>query len=95
MLGLADMFDGWAQSGRTDPANMARLLGWSDGFRGLVAEVGVDYVPPETPADAHHLSRTLKALRMPRALLALDDPGVSGLPSSCGDCGLGQNFLGL
>jgi hypothetical protein len=52
MLGLADMFEGWAQSGRTDPVNMARLLGWADRFRSLVAEVGADYVPLEPPADA-------------------------------------------
>ncbi len=53
MLGLADMFEGWAQSGRIGPADMARLLGWADGFiRGLVAEVGTDYVPPGPPPDA-------------------------------------------
>jgi hypothetical protein len=52
MLGLVDMFEGWAQSGRTDFVNMARLLGWADGFRSLVAEVGADYVPPEPPTDA-------------------------------------------
>jgi hypothetical protein len=52
MLGLADMFEGWAQSGRTDSINMARLLGWADGFRSLAAEVRADYVPPEPPPDA-------------------------------------------
>jgi hypothetical protein len=51
MLGLADMFEGWAQSGCTNPINMARLLGWADGFRSLVAEVGADYIPPEPPAE--------------------------------------------
>lgn len=50
MLGLADMFEGWAQSDLTDPVNVARLLGWADGFRTLVAEVGEDYAPPVPPA---------------------------------------------
>jgi len=52
MLGLADMFEGWAQSGRTDSINMARLLGWADEFRSLASEVRADYVPPEPPPDA-------------------------------------------
>jgi hypothetical protein len=47
MLGLADMFEGWAQSDRTDPVNVARLHGWADGFRSLVEVVGTDYIPPE------------------------------------------------
>jgi hypothetical protein len=51
MLGPADMFKGWAQSGRTDPVDVARLLGWTDGLRSLAAEVRPDYVPPEPPAD--------------------------------------------
>ncbi len=52
MLGLADMFEGWAQDGRVDLIDMARLLGRADGLRSLVAEVGADYVPPEPPPDA-------------------------------------------
>jgi hypothetical protein len=36
MLGLADMFEGWAQSDQTDPVNVARLHGWADGLRSLV-----------------------------------------------------------
>ncbi len=51
MLGLADVYEGWAQSGRVDPVDMARLLGWADGFRSLAAEVGADYVPPDPPPD--------------------------------------------
>jgi hypothetical protein len=52
MLGLADMFEGWAQSDQVDPVKVARLHGWADGFRSLVEVVGVDYVPPETPPGA-------------------------------------------
>jgi hypothetical protein len=52
MLGLADMFEGWAQDSRLDLIDMARLLGRADGLRSLVAEVGADYVPPEPPPDA-------------------------------------------
>jgi hypothetical protein len=49
MQGLADMYEGWAQSDRADCVNVARLHGWADGFRSLVEVVGVDYVPPEAP----------------------------------------------
>jgi hypothetical protein len=52
MLGLADMYEGWAQGDRTDPVNVARLHGWADGFRSLVEVVGTDYVPPEASPDA-------------------------------------------
>lgn len=45
MDGLADIFEGWAQSDLTDSVNVARLLGWADGLRGLVTAVGTDYVP--------------------------------------------------
>jgi hypothetical protein len=48
MDGLADMFEGWAQSGLMDSVNVARLLGWADGLRSLAATVGADYTPPET-----------------------------------------------
>jgi hypothetical protein len=51
MHGLADMYEGWAQSG-TDCVNVARLHGWSDGLRSLVEVVGIDYVPPEAPPGA-------------------------------------------
>jgi hypothetical protein len=44
MLGLAHMFEGWAQGDRTDPINVAGLHGWADG---LVEVVGTDYIPPE------------------------------------------------
>lgn len=49
MDGLADMYEGWAQSDLTDSVNVARLLGWADGLRSLAATVGADYAPPETP----------------------------------------------
>ena len=52
MQGLADMYEGWAQSDRTDCVNVARLHGWSDGFRSLVKVVGIDYVPPEASPGA-------------------------------------------
>jgi hypothetical protein len=48
MDGLADMFEGWAQSDLTDSVNVARLLGWADGLRSLAETVGTDYSPPET-----------------------------------------------
>ena len=47
MDGLADMFEGWAQGDLTDTVNVARLLGWADGLRGLAPTVGADYTPPE------------------------------------------------
>jgi len=47
MDGLADMYEGWAQSDLTDPINVARLLGWADGLRSLVEAVGMDYKPPK------------------------------------------------
>jgi hypothetical protein len=47
MLDLADMFEGWAQDGRIDSFNMARLLGWADGYRALGCALGTDYEPPE------------------------------------------------
>src|SRR5262245_10057205 len=46
ILDLADMYEGWAQDERVDAINMARLLGWADGNRKLVAAIGADYVPP-------------------------------------------------
>jgi hypothetical protein len=52
MQALADMYEGWAQSDRTDCVNVARLHGWSDGLRGLVEVVGINYVPPVTPPGA-------------------------------------------
>jgi hypothetical protein len=48
MDGLADMYEGWAQSDLTDSANVARLLGWADGLRSLVGAVGTDCTPPTT-----------------------------------------------
>jgi hypothetical protein len=44
---LADMFEGWSQSGLTDGVNVARLLGWADGLRCLADAVGEAYTPPE------------------------------------------------
>jgi hypothetical protein len=44
---LADMFEGWSQSDLTDRVNVARLLGWADGFRCLADAVGEAYTPPE------------------------------------------------
>lgn len=64
MVGLADMFEGWAQSGRADPVDMARLLGWADGFRSLAAELGADYVPPEAPAVTRPSLLKFLALKM-------------------------------
>jgi hypothetical protein len=52
MLGLADMFEGWAQSDQVDPVKVARLHGWADGFRSLVEVVGADYAPPEASPGA-------------------------------------------
>jgi hypothetical protein len=52
MQALADMYEGCAQSDRTDCVGVARLHGWSDGLRGLVEVVGIDYVPPEAPPGA-------------------------------------------
>jgi hypothetical protein len=52
MQGLADMYEGWAQSDRTDCVNVARLHGWSDGLRSLVEVIGIDYVPPEAAPGA-------------------------------------------
>jgi hypothetical protein len=45
MLDLADMYEGWAQDSRINGIDMARLLGWADGFRELAAVAGVDYEP--------------------------------------------------
>jgi len=52
MLGLADMFEGWAQSDEVEPVKVARLHGWADGFRCLVDVVGADYIPPPASPDA-------------------------------------------
>jgi hypothetical protein len=46
MLNLADIYEGWAQDGRLEGFEMARVLGRVDGFRALVAAIGVDYEPP-------------------------------------------------
>jgi hypothetical protein len=64
MQGLADMFEGWAQSDRTDCVNVARLHGWSDSFRSLVEVVGIDYVPPEAPPGAPVSLIKFMALKM-------------------------------
>jgi hypothetical protein len=66
MHGLADMYEGWAQSDRTDCVNAARLHGWSDGFRSLVEVVGIDYVPPEAPPGAPVSLVKFLALKMKR-----------------------------
>jgi hypothetical protein len=50
MSGLADMFEGWAQSAGIDSVSVARVLGWADGFRDLVDTVGSDYVPTAATA---------------------------------------------
>jgi len=47
MEGLADVFEGWAQSDLTDRVEGARLFGWADGLRSLAEAVGVDYTPPK------------------------------------------------
>jgi hypothetical protein len=58
MLDLADMFEGWAQDGRIDSFNMARLLGWADGYRALGNAIGTDYEPPEqAPGEPHSLTK--------------------------------------
>jgi hypothetical protein len=64
MFGLADMFEGWAQTGRRDPIDVARLLGWADGFRSLGAEIGADYVPPEPPVVIRPSLLKFMALKM-------------------------------
>jgi hypothetical protein len=64
MQGLADMYEGWAQSDRADCVNVARLHGWSDGFRSLVEVVGIDYVPPEAPSWARVSLVKFIALKM-------------------------------
>jgi hypothetical protein len=46
MLDLADMYEGWAHDVRMDACNIARLLGWADEKRALVAVIGADYEPP-------------------------------------------------
>jgi hypothetical protein len=46
MVDLADMYEGWAQDGRFEPLEIARLLGWADGLRELAAAIGTDYEPP-------------------------------------------------
>jgi hypothetical protein len=50
MLNLADMYEGWAQDARLEGFDMARLLGWADGFRALVVAIGADYEPPAKAA---------------------------------------------
>lgn len=52
MLGLADMYEGWAQDGRLEGVDVARLHGWADGFRSLVEVVGTEYDPPEAAPGA-------------------------------------------
>lgn len=52
MVGLADMFEGWAQSDLTDSVNIARLHGWADGLRSLAEAVGENYIPPNSPRAA-------------------------------------------
>jgi hypothetical protein len=47
MADLADMYEGWAQHPRTGPIDIARLLGWADGWRALAAAVGPGYQPPD------------------------------------------------
>jgi hypothetical protein len=64
MEGLADMFEGWAQSDRTAPLNVARLHGFADGFRSLTAVVGIDYIPPEPPPGAPVSLMKFMALKM-------------------------------
>ena len=46
MVDLADMYEGWAQDGRFEPLEIARLPGWADGLRELAAAIGTDYEPP-------------------------------------------------
>ena len=46
MLNLADMYEGWALDGRLGGFDIARLLGWADGFRALVVTIGADFEPP-------------------------------------------------
>lgn len=49
MQGLADMFEGWAQSDRMDCVHVAMFHGYADGLRGLVEVIGADFVPPPAP----------------------------------------------
>jgi hypothetical protein len=64
MQGLADMYEGWAQSDSVNCINVARLHGWSDGFRSLVEVVGIDYVSPKAPAGAPVSLMKFMALQM-------------------------------
>jgi hypothetical protein len=50
MLHLADVYEGWAQDGRVESFEMARLLGCADGFRALVVAIGAHYEPPAKAA---------------------------------------------
>jgi hypothetical protein len=64
MRGLADMFEGWAQSDRTDCVNVARLHGWADGLRSLVEVVGADYIPSQASPGAPVSLMKFMALKM-------------------------------
>ena len=46
MLGLSDMFAGWALSRRFSPERMASLLGWAEGLQRLADDVGPSWDPP-------------------------------------------------
>jgi hypothetical protein len=50
LLDLADMFEGFAQDDRFDGVDIARLLGWTDGYRTLARAIGSDYDPPAKAA---------------------------------------------
>jgi hypothetical protein len=64
MQDLADMFEGWAQSDRTDCVNVARLHGQADSLGSLVEVVGADYIPPEAPPGAPLSLMKFMALQM-------------------------------
>ena len=64
MEGLADMFEGWAQSDPTDPLNVARLHGFADGFRSLTEVIGLDFIPPAAAPGAPVSLMKFMALKM-------------------------------
>ena len=58
MLDLAEIHEGWAQDDRIDSLNVARLLGWADGYRTLVSAIGTGYEPPaQVPGEPDSLTK--------------------------------------
>jgi hypothetical protein len=47
MIGLADVFEGWALDKRLTPEQSVQLVGWAESMRALADEVGPDWDPPK------------------------------------------------